>query len=147
MLVGGVSSLASTAASFNPVLAPRSASGGTSNAAALPSLADSATSANVSTSNTSGASTPNQPADKPSNHATAAPAAAPAAASATAASILSSIVSGYSTTVGGTQYLASLEQSGSEYTASVQNLLGATATDSTEVVAENDLNVRINELV
>jgi hypothetical protein len=29
----------------------------------------------------------------------------------------------------------------------VQNLLGATATNSTEVVAENNLNVRINELV
>ncbi len=60
---------------------------------------------------------------------------------------MDSIVSGYSTTVAGTKYLASLAESGTEYTASVSSLLGATATESNEQVAENDLNVRIRELV
>jgi hypothetical protein len=64
-----------------------------------------------------------------------------------AAIIASSIASGYSTTVGGTQYLATLDQSGTEYTASVSQILGATSTANSELTAENNLNLRIDELV
>jgi predicted RNase H-like HicB family nuclease len=53
----------------------------------------------------------------------------------------------YSTTVGGTQYSGSVQESGGEYTASVPNLQGATATGATEQAAENNLDARIDELV
>jgi predicted RNase H-like HicB family nuclease len=56
-------------------------------------------------------------------------------------------VSSFSTTVAGTRYSGSVEQSGSEYTASVGNLTGATASGSSEAAAENNLTQRIDELV
>jgi hypothetical protein len=54
---------------------------------------------------------------------------------------------GYSTTVGGKQYSGSVEDSGGEYTASVPSLSGATATGSSLTAAENNLTLRIDELV
>jgi predicted RNase H-like HicB family nuclease len=57
------------------------------------------------------------------------------------------MVSDYSTTVAGTQYSGSVEESGREYTASVPNLAGATATGSSIEAAENNLDNRIDELV
>jgi hypothetical protein len=56
-------------------------------------------------------------------------------------------VSSYSTTVHGTRYSGSVSQSGSEYTASVASLPGATATGSSTQAAENNLSARIDELV
>jgi hypothetical protein len=56
-------------------------------------------------------------------------------------------VTSYSTTVGGTQYTGDVEQSGGEYTASVANLPGASATGTSLVAAENALDIRIDELV
>jgi hypothetical protein len=53
----------------------------------------------------------------------------------------------FSTTVGGTQYTGSVEESGGEYTASVTNLAGATVTGSSDLAAENNLAARIDELV
>jgi predicted RNase H-like HicB family nuclease len=49
--------------------------------------------------------------------------------------------------VGGKQYTGSVEESDGEYTASVPNLAGATATGSSEQAAENNLAARIDELV
>ncbi|MGC9159663.1 MAG: hypothetical protein ACP5FH_11810 [Terracidiphilus sp.] len=60
---------------------------------------------------------------------------------------METLVSGYSTTVNGTQYIGSVEESGGVYTASVPNLAGATATGSSLEAAENSLSLRINELV
>src|SRR5580658_7815933 len=140
MLMGSVSSLASTATVFNPVLASKSTSRQATDPTALPQL-DTASS-NVSTTSATNASASSKTASSGGAHA----AVAPAAAAATANSIVESIASGYSTTVGGTQYLASLDQSGTEYTASVANVLGATSTESSELAAENNLNLRINEL-
>jgi predicted RNase H-like HicB family nuclease len=57
------------------------------------------------------------------------------------------LVSSYSTTVNGTRYSGSVEQSGSEYTASVASLPGATATGTSLEAAENNLSARIDELV
>jgi len=57
------------------------------------------------------------------------------------------LISGYSTTVGGKQYAASILETGGEYTASIANVPGATATGTTEQAAENNLNIRIDELV
>jgi len=53
----------------------------------------------------------------------------------------------FSTTVGGKQYSGSVQLSNGEYTASVPNLIGATATGSSESAAENNLDARIDELV
>jgi hypothetical protein len=57
------------------------------------------------------------------------------------------LVSGYSTTVGKQTYSASLDLGGGEYTASIANLVGATATATTEQSAESDLGLRIDTLV
>ncbi len=72
---------------------------------------------------------------------------APAAGGAAAAAAEEMLVSSYSTTVNGTQYSGSVVQSGGEYTASVPNLPGATATGTSLTAAENNLNNRIDELV
>jgi predicted RNase H-like HicB family nuclease len=57
------------------------------------------------------------------------------------------LVSSYSTTVNGTQYSGSVVQSGGQYTASVPNVPGASATGTSLAAAENNLNIRIDELV
>jgi len=57
------------------------------------------------------------------------------------------LVSGYAMTVGHQQYAAAVEQSGGNYTASVENVTGGTATGSSELAAENNLQLRIDELV
>jgi predicted RNase H-like HicB family nuclease len=49
--------------------------------------------------------------------------------------------------VGGKQYSGSVLESDGEYTASVPDVPGATASGSTEQAAENNLNARIDELV
>lgn len=59
---------------------------------------------------------------------------------------MESLVSSYSTTVAGTHYSGSVEESGGEYTASVANLAGATASGSSVQAAENNLTVRIDAL-
>ncbi len=64
-----------------------------------------------------------------------------------AAATAEMLVSSYSTTVNGTRYSGSVVQSGSEYTASVSSLPGATATGASITAAENNLSVRIDELV
>jgi predicted RNase H-like HicB family nuclease len=53
----------------------------------------------------------------------------------------------YSTTVGGKQYTGSVDESGGTYTASVSNLSGATASGSSLEAAENNLTLRIDEIV
>jgi len=53
----------------------------------------------------------------------------------------------YSTTVAGVQYSGSVQESGGEYTASIANLSGATATGSSEQAAEDNLNAKIDEIV
>jgi hypothetical protein len=57
------------------------------------------------------------------------------------------LISGYSTTVGGKQYAASVLEAGGEYTASIASVPGATATGTSQQAAENSLNMRIDELV
>jgi hypothetical protein len=61
--------------------------------------------------------------------------------------LLNDLDSSYLTTVGGTQYSGLVGESGGEYTASVASLLGATASGSTELAAENNLDARIDALV
>lgn len=57
------------------------------------------------------------------------------------------LVSGYPMTVGGQQYDANVEQSGGNYTAFVASVPGVTATSSSELAAEHNLQLRIDELV
>jgi hypothetical protein len=98
MVVGGISSMNSMAAKFNPVLV------------AAPSL------------------------------------------SAAALPTVSKVVevaqdSSYSTSVAGQQYWGSVDRAGGDYTATVPNLAGATASGSSQQSAEDHLNARIDELV
>jgi len=53
----------------------------------------------------------------------------------------------FSTTVGGKQYSGSVEETNGQYTASVSNMPGASATGPSVIAAENALNNRIDELV
>ena len=66
---------------------------------------------------------------------------------ATAAAAVDALTSGYSTTVDGKQYAASVVESGGGYTASISSVPGATATGTSEQAAENNLTLRIDALV
>jgi predicted RNase H-like HicB family nuclease len=57
------------------------------------------------------------------------------------------MVTSFSTTVAGTHYSGSVEESAGEYVASVANLPGASASGSSATSAENNLTSRIDELV
>jgi predicted RNase H-like HicB family nuclease len=57
------------------------------------------------------------------------------------------LVGTYSTTVAGTQYAGSVEEQDGSYVASVLNVSGATATGTSMIDAEDNLTVRIDELV
>jgi predicted RNase H-like HicB family nuclease len=53
----------------------------------------------------------------------------------------------YSTTVAGKSYSGDVEEAGGQYTASVPNLPGGSATGSSVEAAENNLTLTIDELV
>ena len=53
----------------------------------------------------------------------------------------------YSTTVGGNQYTGNIDQSGRQFTASVPNLPGASASGSSVMDAEIALGARIDAIV
>jgi hypothetical protein len=53
----------------------------------------------------------------------------------------------FSTTAGGKNYSADVEQSGGEYTATVTGLPGASASGSSAMAAEENLDNRIDMLV
>jgi hypothetical protein len=137
MLVGNISSIAPTASGFNPVLVAQPASAPSSTPATTPVSAQ-PTSAN-------GVAPPPAPARAETPRAHGAQAAS-VGANAAASALLDTLITGYTTTVAGTQYSGSVEQSGQQYTASVPNLIGATATGTSVLDAEENLNVRIDEL-
>jgi hypothetical protein len=58
-----------------------------------------------------------------------------------------SLAAVYSTTIGATTYSGSVEESGGEYTASVANLPGASASGSSIQAAEDNLGSIIDALV
>jgi hypothetical protein len=62
------------------------------------------------------------------------------------ATTVDELIAGYSTTVGGKQYAASVDESGGEYTASIATIPRTSASGSTEQTAENNLNAHIDEL-
>jgi len=68
-------------------------------------------------------------------------------AAASAASEVETLVGTYFTTVGGTQYAGSVEEQNGSSAASVPSVSGATATGASMIEAENNLTVRIDELV
>jgi hypothetical protein len=67
--------------------------------------------------------------------------------SATASDPVATLITGYSTTVAGTHYSGNVEQSGSEYTASIEDVFGAVASGSSILSAENNLGLRIDVIV
>lgn len=74
-------------------------------------------------------------------------AAESAASTASTTSEVETLVDSYSITVGGTQYAGSVEEENGSFVALVPNVSGATATGSTMIEAENNLTLRIDELV
>ena len=70
-----------------------------------------------------------------------------AASAASSASTIEQLLGIYSTTVGGQQYAGTVELSNGVYTVSTPNPPGATATGNNEMVAEDNLVTRINEMV
>jgi hypothetical protein len=138
MQIGGISSMNSMATAFNPVLvAGPSSSASSGSAAALPSAgANAGRAISDSSSATAGGETS---AGRGSREHGAAAAARSVAAE--------TQVSSYSTSVAGQQYWGSVEKSGGDYTATVPNLAGATASGSSQQSAEDNLNARINEIV
>jgi len=70
-----------------------------------------------------------------------------AAAAVTSSATLLETATAYTTTIAGKQYSGSVVASDGEYTASVPNLPGATATGASAQAAENNLDTRIDELV
>jgi hypothetical protein len=135
MLIGSLSTTSSTPAVLNPSLAAKPSSAASA-APAAPGPSSTAPSAAAPATTSS----PARPASSGGSHG-----GGGAAASSTSAIL--EVATSYSTTVGGTQYSGTVEESGGQYTASVPNLQGATATGSTEQAAENNLDARIDELV
>lgn len=137
MQIIGISATNSTMQVLNPVLMGKPA---TAAVTAIHPV--------VATPPSAPAATPTPPAPAPqarSSHAHGTPAAGGGGAAAAATAEM--LVSGYSTTVNGTRYSGSVVQSGSEYTASVASLPGATASGTSMAAAENNLSARIDELV
>ena len=137
MQIIGISATNSTMQVLNPILVGKPATAAVTAVQPVAAKAPSAPPAN--------AAPPAQTPQARSSHAHGTPAAGGggAAAAATAETLISS----YSTTVNGTRYSGSVEQSGSEYTASVSGLPGASATGTSAQAAENNLSIRIDELV
>jgi hypothetical protein len=140
MLIGGVSTFNSTATVFNPVLAPVHAT-----AASAGSQTNAATPSNGTATAPAGGGT-SAPARASSRENDKGGGAAASAGPAAAASAMMQMVAGYSVTVNGKQYAGSVEESNGQYSASA-NLTGATATGSSEQAVEDNLEVRIDELV
>jgi hypothetical protein len=140
MAFGSLLTTNSTPTVLNPFLAARPSSTATS-AAAAPA-AQSAPSPAQSAAAPSG--TPAPPASGGGAHGGGG--GGGGAAASNAASLLDTATV-YTTTVAGKQYSGSVVESGGEYTASVPNLQGATASGAIEQAAENNLDTRIDELV
>lgn len=141
MQIGSISTISQTATVLNPVMVGKpsvaSSSGSQPGATALPAVAKPSQG-----TSSSGATPASSAAPAKSSHAHSAQAQSGGASAQEA-----SLVTGYSTTVAGKQYSGSVEEADGEYTASVQNLAGATASGSSIQAAENNLNARIDELV
>lgn len=155
MMIDGLSAFASTARVFNPVLTPAgspAAQSGPAQAKGAAQIKDAAPDGQVQASTQASAQasasafTPAKTGASSSDGDLRANASAPASAAAKAIA-LEELITGYTTTVAGTKYRASVDESDSDYTASVASLTGATATGTTEQNAENSLGLRIDTLV
>ena len=108
--------------------------------------ADSKSSALVASASTKSTTASATTAAKPAAHAGGGGAASTSSA-ASSGSVADTLAAVYSTTVGGVQYNGSVEQSGNEYSVSIPNLPGATASGSSILSVENKLANRIDEIV
>lgn len=165
MVIGSVSSLSSTANVFNPAVAGGISKGVQMNAATAAPTANQSSNTTASAASTTKTSSSTNAAAAASSTAktsstTSAPAAAPSSAStssqpassggshggAATVSISSAaaaaLASSFTMTVGGKEYSASVMESGGQYVADVPGL--ASATGTTEQVAENNLDAQID---
>ena len=138
-----VQSKTAISASFSPARQSTPAATFTSSASAKTSTTPAADPLTTSAHASAPASPAAAPAAKPSS-------SRPARSSSSLAQVQSAeaatLAGSYSTTVNGTSYSGSVEESGGTYTASIPNLPGATASGSSLQAAENDLNIRIDIL-
>ena len=134
MLISPISSSASTPQVLNPVLSSRSTAASSAN-----------TNVSTSAASASAASTSTVPASTASSAKTSHSGTSSGGGSAAVQE--TDQATSFSTTVAGKQYSGSVADSDGTYTASISNLSGATASGSSAQAAENNLNVRIDELV
>jgi hypothetical protein len=83
----------------------------------------------------------------PAKASATAPSSAAPAPSGSAAAQSNPMAAAYSTSVGGKTYSGSVSETGGVYEVSVPNVPGARASASSIQTAENNLNMRIDELV
>jgi len=140
MQIGGLTSYTSSAPVLNPVHFARSSS------------AVSAVSATSATSSSS-ASSASTAAQATASTGSAAPAKSSKGGGASGGGaggggnvVAETMAATFSTSVGGKQYSGSVEKSGTEYSASVGNLAGASASGSSIQSAENNLTMKIDVL-
>jgi hypothetical protein len=138
-MIGGISSISSIMPALNPVIAAR------------PASTLSSGSAGTAASETPSAAPP--PAtvhtDSASAHRTRGDGGEAGTASTASVSTVEQMIGVYSTTVGGQQFAGTVADSNGVYTVSVPNIPGpgATASGTSEMAAENNLDTVIDELV
>ena len=108
---------------------------------AVPASSSAATAGASPTTSTATPSTVVSPASKSGNASST-----PAAGSAAGAQSDATLAAVYTTSVKGTSYSGSVDESDGTYTASVPSLTGASATGSSIQSAENSLTTRVDEL-
>lgn len=136
MQIGGISSIPTI-----NTIAPAQRSSATTAASTASAAQKPAAAATTSPSTTSAAPS------SQATHAASQSHGGGGAQGATAAAATDSLSATYSTTVGGKSYSGSVSEANGEYTASVPNLPGATATGSSAQAAENNLSAIIDRLV
>jgi hypothetical protein len=135
MLISAIPSATPTSSILSTLGPPKAAQA--TAVSALPALSQTA-------ATTASAAPASAPAPAKAATAQAAPAPAPSVSSALVSETLAAV---YSTTVGGKQYTGDIDQSNGQYTASVPNLTGASASGSSIMDAEIALGARIDAIV
>jgi hypothetical protein len=136
MQIGAIQSLSSIAPT--PVVQPTAAAANRSTTAVSPAT----TSASVSAGPSATTSSSTTASGEGTSHGSG-----KAQSTSNSSAAEASLAAVYSVTVGGTSYSGSVEESGGEYTASIANLPGASASGSSVQGAEDNLGSIIDTLV
>jgi hypothetical protein len=148
MQIGAIHSISPIATAPPPVTrsGPVSAASRSATAATVTAAAGSAPSTSSASAPTSSSTTTSAPRPTGSGGGTS-HGSSQSQSTSTSGAAEAALAAVYSTTVDGKTYSGSVEQSGGEYTASVANLPGATASGSSIEAAEDNLGTIIDALV